>query len=63
MSHFIFHEFLAEAWVHTLPPDYLDDLRRGRSVVVGNKILAICHGCHTVIQVNKLLFGSVHYCR
>lgn len=30
--------------------------------VVGNKLYAECFLCHQWVQVNKVVFGSAHFC-
>ncbi len=55
--------FYAEPWVHCLPHDMKAALARGESVIVGSKVLIVCRGCMSVIQVNKTFFGSTHFCQ
>ena len=55
--------FYAEPWVHCLPDDMRAALARGETVAVGGKILVVCRGCMSVIQVNKPIFGSWHLCQ
>ena len=55
--------FYADEWVHHLPLDMKQALARGETLVVGSKVLRVCPQCLTVIQLNKAIFGSMHFCQ
>jgi hypothetical protein len=42
--------------------DVMVRLRRGETVVVGNKIYVMCGLCKKIVQVNKPFVGSLHFC-
>lgn len=37
-------------------------IRPGEVVVVGNKLYGCCADCHSVIRLDKPIFGSLHIC-
>lgn len=40
-----------------------DRLRRGEIVVVGNALYGRCSRCGNIVQFNKRIFGSLHFCK
>ena len=40
----------------------LTALKEGKIVAVGNKLYGICVNCGKLVQINKLIFGSMHLC-
>lgn len=48
-------------WLKTIP-GATDKLTSGESIIVGNKVYAVCSDCLSVVQVNKAIFGSLHHC-
>ena len=50
------------AWLETLDQGQKDRLAQGLSIVLGDRVYAVCRGCMTVIWMNKPLVGSLHLC-
>jgi hypothetical protein len=42
--------------------DIMARLKRGEIVAVGNKMYMICRDCGKIIQINKPIVGSLHFC-
>lgn len=58
----MYKEIFGPEWIVSLPDDMKQDLLAGKPIVLGSKIYRVCDGCRKVIQVNKSLFGSLHFC-
>lgn len=37
-------------------------LIRGKPFIVGNKVMAVCSECGTLVRLDKPLLGSLHLC-
>ena len=37
-------------------------LRDGEIISTGNKLLGLCRECGSIVQINKRIFGSMHFC-
>lgn len=58
----MYKEIFGPEWIVSLPDVMKRDLLAGKPIVLGDKIYRVCDDCHKVIQVNKSLFGSLHFC-
>ena len=54
-------KFYGPDWLRHVP-DAVDKLSKGESIVIGNKIYRVCPNCRRVVQINKSVFGSAHFC-
>ena len=41
----------------------IDELRKGKLININGSIYGMCSDCHSMIKVNKFLFGSLHMCK
>ena len=39
-----------------------EDIVDGKVVRVGNKLCVMCSRCHKIVQLNKFIFGALHFC-
>ena len=37
-------------------------LARGETLIVGNKMYRVCPNCGKIVQINKPVLGSTHFC-